>query len=146
MAKKTDQKTLDLINEVKKRKEEISKIEKPSWITNCTFCYIEGNLTGSINIHVQTNVMTLVKIAAFLLNQERTYEAAATAMGVEAPAFTWDGFKVADWIEDIKARINKVQIVSKKTKLEELEARLNKIISPELRAELELEAIAGELG
>ncbi len=146
MAKKTDQKTLDLIKEVQRRKNEISKIEKHSWITNCNFGYTEWNLAGCVNIHVESNVMTLVKIAAFLLNQERAYEAAATAMGVEAPAFTWNGFSVADWIEDIKARVSKVQIASKQIKLEELESRLGKIISPELRAELELEAIAGELG
>ena len=57
----------------------------------------------------------------------------------------WNGFSVNDWIDDIKTRINKVQIASKKVKLEHLESRLNAIISPELRAEMELEAISAEL-
>lgn len=42
-------------------------------------------------------------------------------------------------------RIMKIQIASEKEKLESLETRLNKIISPEKRAELELEAIEAEL-
>ncbi|MCK9458233.1 MAG: hypothetical protein M0R80_01100 [Proteobacteria bacterium] len=146
MAKKTDQKTLDLIKEVKRRKEEISKIEKPNWITNCSFGYIEGNVAGRTNIHVEASVKNLIGMAAFLMDKERTYATAAAAMEVDAPLFTWDGFSVSDWVADIKARINKVQIASKKKSLETLEGRLNAIISPELRAELELEAIAGELG
>ncbi len=48
-------------------------------------------------------------------------------------------------MEDIKTRINKIQIVSKRKKLEELEARLNSIISPSLKAEMEVDAIAAEL-
>jgi hypothetical protein len=40
---------------------------------------------------------------------------------------------------------NKVQIASKREKLSKLEERLKKIISPELQAELELEAIESEL-
>ena len=145
MAKKTDQKTLDLIKEVKRRKEEISKIEKPNWITNCSFSYNEGS-ASRVNIHVEASVKNLVSMAAFLRDREHSYDETAKVMGVDAPAFTWDGFTVADWVEDIKSRINKVQIASKKKSLEALEERLNAIISPELRAELELEAIAGELG
>ena len=65
---------------------------------------------------------------------------------VEAPPFEWTGFPVKDWLEDIKTRIDKLQIQSKKAKLETLEKRLNKIVSPELRAQMELDAIAAELG
>lgn len=145
MAKKTDQKTLELIREVKRRKEEISKAERPVWITNCSFSYSGGRHNDAINIHVEANVQNLVLIAAFLRDRERSYNEAAVELGAEAPPFTWGGFKVADWLEDLKARLNKIQIASKKKKLEELEARLNAIISPELRAQLELEAISSEL-
>lgn len=146
MAKKTDQKTLDLIKEVNKRKAEISQLEKPNWQTNCSFSYIEGNQNCSVNIHVQTNVKDLISMAAFLRDKERSYNEAAVALGIEdPPAFAWSGFAVADWLEDIKTRINKIQIATKKRKLEALEARLNAIISPELRAQMELDAIASEL-
>ena len=52
MAKKkeSDQKTLDLIKEVKNRKAEIARLTKPNWKTNCSFSYVEGNMNNSVNI------------------------------------------------------------------------------------------------
>jgi len=143
---KTDKKTLDLINEVKRRKAEIAKLDRPNWRTNCAWSWVDGNLSNPINLQVESNVRNLISIAGFLGERATSYQRAAEALGVEdPPQFTWNNFTVDDWIEDIRARINKVQIASKKKKLEQLENRLNAIISPELKAELELEAIAGEL-
>ena len=89
--------------------------------------------------------MELVEIAAFLQEKEKSYYEAAKALGVSAPDFIWQNFSVADWLEDIKTRIDKIQIADKRKKLETLEKRLNKVVSPELRAEMELEAIEEEL-
>ena len=141
---KTDKQTMDLIKKVQQQKEEIAKAEKPNWITNCSFTYIEGS-AKTVNLHVCRDVRDMVCIAAFLKDREASYKAVAVDMKVDAPDFTWDGFSVSDWMKDIKTRIDKVQIESKKKKLEALEARLNKIVSPELRAEMELAAIAAEL-
>jgi len=44
-------------------------------------------------------------------------------------------------VADVKTRIGKVSIDKKKRQLEALETRLEKIVSPELRAEMELQAI-----
>ena len=146
MAVKTDKKTLELIKEVQRRKEEIAKAEKPSYKTNCSFSYIEGKAADAINLHVEASVKNLICIAAFLKDKEEAYAEVAQELGVaDVPAFTWNGSSVAEWIADIKARINKIQIAAKKKQLETLEARLGAIVSPELRAELELEAIAKEL-
>lgn len=41
--------------------------------------------------------------------------------------------------------MDKIQIQDKRKKLEKLESRLEKIITPELRAKMELEAITAEL-
>lgn len=144
---KTDSKTLELIKEVNRQKSEITKAEKPNWITTCTFSYTQGanGSASATNLHVETDIRNLVCIASFLMDKERSYNEAATKLGVEAPAFVWQGFSVKDWTEDIKMRINKIQIASKRKKLEALEARLNTIISPELRAHMELEAIESEL-
>lgn len=127
-----------------KQKKEISKAENPKWVTNCSFKFNEGG--PSINLHVASEIRLLISICAHLREKERSYLEAAGALGMaDFPSFMWDGFTVLDWVSDIKSRINKIQIASKKKKLEELESRLNSIISPELRAELELEAISAEL-
>lgn len=142
---KTDDKTLAIIREINKQKAEISKIEKPSWKTNCSFSYTEGGTP--FNLNVVADVSKLVSMAAFLINSENAYEEAKSRLDVsDAPAFSWLGFSIQDWLADIKARIDKVQIVSKKKKLEALEARASAIISPEKRAELELEAIMNDFG
>lgn len=141
----TDQKTLGLIKDIQRRKEEISKLEKPNWKTNCSFSYVEGRLNDSVNIHVESDIQNLVKIAGFLMGLERDYSDAGDELNIKTPCFTWSGFNISDWLEDIKTRIDKIQITSKKKKLEILEGRLNAIISPELRAELELQSIQEEL-
>lgn len=69
----------------------------------------------------------------------------AKELGVDKHECEHDGYAIDDWIADIKTRLNKIQIKSKKDALAALEARLDKIISPELRAEMELAAIEAEL-
>lgn len=141
---KTDERTLQLIKEVAKQKKEISKAERPNWVTNCSFKFVEGG--PAINLHVESDLRVLIGIAAHLQEKERNYIQAAGALDLtEFPPFAWGGFPTADWLNDIKSRISKIQIATKKKKLEELETRLNAIISPDLRAELELEAISAEL-
>lgn len=142
----TDKKTLELIAQVKAKKAAIAKAEKPTYKTNCSFSYIEGNKGSATNLHVESDVRKLICISAFLIERAVNYTRAAGILGVEKPPeFTWDGYTVEDWIGDLKMKIAKVQIVAEKKKLEALEERLNKIISPEKRAQLELEAIASEL-
>ena len=143
----TDKKTLELIAQVKSKKDAIAKAEKPSYKTNCSFSYIEGVRSSATNIHVETDIKKLICMAAFLVDRNAGYQTTAKILGVDKPPeFTWDGSSVEEWVGDIKQRIAKIQISSEKKKLEALEERLNKIISPEKRAELELEAIASELG
>ena len=143
----TDKKTLELIAQVKTKKAAIAKAEKPSYKTNCSFSFVEGVRSGATNIHAETDIKKLICMAAFLTDRQGSYQTVAVkVLGVDKPPeFTWDGFTVEEWIGDIKQRLAKIQIVTEKKKLEALEERLNKIISPEKRAELELEAIASEL-
>lgn len=136
--------TLKLINEVNRRKAEIAKAERPTWKTNCSFAYVEGN-PATTNLHVASNIRDLVCIASFLRDKEKSYANAAKELGVDAPKFSWCGSSVEDWLEDIKTRISKLEIASRRKKLEELESRLNSIISPDLRRQMELEAIQKEL-
>lgn len=139
-----DKITLELIEEVAKKKKEISKLEKPSYKTNMSFSYPGGS---PINLQVESDINNLLNIAGFLLSIETYNGVAATNLEVsDRPVPSWNGFPIRDWAEDINTRISKCQIGAKKKKLEALENRLNAIISPELRAQMELEAIQKELG
>ena len=146
MAKKSDDKTLELIREVNRQKAEISDAERSNWRTNMAWSYIEGS-NASTNLNVVSSIEDLIKILAFLKTTQAAYLQAAQELGVQsAPAFKWNRFTYNDWLEDIKLKISKIEVVAKKKKLEALETRLNAIVSPELRAQLEIEAIQKELG
>lgn len=151
---KADKKTLDLIAQVAKQKAEIAKIERPNWRTNCSFFYMSHSDLSApvgthVNLHVESNLAKLIDIAGLLISREASYAAAVKELGLvgtDWPGFVYLGSPVEDWLADIKARIAKVKIGEKRKKLEDLEKRLNAIVSPELRAQLELEAIEKALG
>jgi hypothetical protein len=144
----SDQQTLNLIRDVQSRKAEIAKaLAKPNYKTNMAFSYTEGEPNKLMNLHVLANLRELILIASFLRDKAVSYHVTALDLGLDTPYpdFTWLGFGVSDWIEDIKVRVSRIQVNVKQAKLEALEKRLNSVISPELRAQMELEAIANEL-
>lgn len=144
MTDQVDEKTLQLMAQVNKQKEEIAKAEKPNFSTNCAFSYT-GKANDTINLHAERYVENLINMAGFLHDKEKSYNNAELLLDIKGPPFKWLGYSVEEWLGDIKLRINKIQITSKKKKLEALESRLNAIISPDLKRTMELEAIAKEL-
>jgi hypothetical protein len=88
-----------------------------------------------------TDVRKIVEMYAFIMDRKDKSESAAKDLGVEYN-FTWLGFSVDEWKEDFQTRVNQISVQEKRKELAELESRLNAIISPELKAQMELEAIA----
>ena len=143
----TDDSTLRLIREVKTRKDEIEKAQgRPNYVTNMSFSYSLGKSNDNINLNVESDIAVLVSIVSFLRRATIDYDATAADLAVESPPpFRWSGFTPAQWESDIRTRLAKVQLVAKQKKLDALEARLNGIISPELRAKMAIEEIEREL-
>ena len=81
---------------------------------------------------------------AFIIDRKEKSENAAKELGVDYK-FTWLGFTVDEWKNDFQTRVNQISISEKRKELAEIEARLNAIISPELKAQMELEAISALL-
>lgn len=142
-AKKTDKIIQELSLVVQQRKEEISKAEKPNWITNGCFKYSKTT-TESFNLQTVTDVNVFVNALAFLLDREKSFNEASEQLGVTGK-FDWFGYSVDDWRNDFKTRITKIQIAIKKKELEVIELRLNKLISEDLRTEMELAEITKAL-
>lgn len=144
--KSTDEIALDLVRDIARRKDEIAKAEKIAWQTNGAL-----SLNGAtINLHVAGatgDVSELVMIGGMLLRMQDDYVRASDFFLVENPQpLKVAGYPVHDWLADVRARITKVQIKAKREKLEKLEARANAILTPEMKAKLELEALQAELG
>lgn len=136
------QKLIDLAQE---KKSAIAKAETPNWLTNSSFSYSEDGSTSRMNIRVINDVGVLVKMLGFLNNLKTSYDKAAKELDYQKP-FTWLGFTYEDWVSDFKLMVTKINITKEKKKLEDIEKRLDKLISPELKKKLELEAIQKELG
>lgn len=142
-AKTQDEIVQELLDVIEEKKSEISKAERPNWITNGSFKYAKGS-TESFNLQTITDINVFINALAFLIDREKSFNEASERLGVE-DKFTWFGYSVEDWQTDFKTRITKIQIVSKRKELEVLESRLNKLISPELRKAMELEEITKAL-
>jgi hypothetical protein len=141
---KKDKRIQILFDVVQAKRDEISKAEKPTWQTNLAFGYNEDS-SARTNLNVVTKAEDFVKMLSFLIDRQSSHVEACKELGVEID-FTWLGFTFADWKSDIKTRFNKVQITEKKKELDTLEKQLDKLVSPEMKEELELIAIEKSLG
>lgn len=132
-----------LFETITKQKKEITLVEKPTWETNCIFKFpYKSEL--SANIQVVSDVSELLKILSFLTIESTTFNSLAKELGVSVK-YEYNGFTYGQWKKDIENRIKKINIHKEKSKLANLEARLNQIVSPEQRRLLEVEAIKKEL-
>lgn len=137
-----DEKIQKLIDEVKKRKKEIEGIESYSFKTNMQVS--TGLDKNKVNLQVLDlpSLIFAYTLLSLLAEKQLTIH---KEFGITDPV-TLDGFTWDKWKSDISHKINKLQINKKKKELEKLEERLNKLVSPELRAQLELQEIEKELG
>ena len=133
----------ELFQIVQTKKNAIEKASKPYW--NATnFGYSANSAHDRIDIKMVNDVRKLVEMYAFLLERQNSYAEAATELGVENK-FTWLGFTVDEWKSDFKTRATMLNIQNEKKTLQELEIKLSGLVSPELKARMELEAISAVL-
>ena len=139
--KTTDELVKELFDSVQEKKLAIEKAERPCWETSGNFGYSANSGHDRVNIQTVTDVRKIVEMYAFLIDRKEKSENAAKDLGVDYK-FTWLGFSVNEWKNDFQTRVNQISIQEKRKELSEIESRLNAIISPELKAQMELEAIS----
>lgn len=128
-----------LFEVVQAQKAEISKAEKPNWLTNCSFSY-DGNSSNRINLRTVSDVNELSHILAHIIGKERDVQEANKLLGINAE-FEWMGFTKDDWVNDIKTRVTQILLTQRKKELEDYEVRLNRLVSKEVREQMELAEI-----
>ena len=137
----TDSQVKKLFDLVQSKKLVIEKAEKPCWETNRNFGFSASSAHDRVDVGTITDSRKLVEMYAFLIDRQEKSEKAAKELGVDFN-FSWLGFSTDEWKSDFQTRINQISLQSKKKELSQIEARLNAIISPELRAQMELEEIS----
>lgn len=157
MAKETDDAVMKLLVTVEKKKNEIKALkQKPQWLTNCSFGYetpVSKRRIGErdedshdrVNIQTRRDVDELLGFYSLLLQKEEYLHRAATELGVKTELKHMN-FTIADWKADLKTRIGQLSIEQKQKEIDELDNRVNKLVSPDQRREMELKAIQELLG
>ena len=139
--KTTDEKVKELFLSVQAKKLAIEQAERPCWKTSGNFGYSANSAHDRINIQTLTDARKIVDMYSFLIDREEKSGKAAQELGVDYK-FSWLGFSTEEWKSDFLTRVNQLSIQEKRKELATIESRLNAIISPELRAQMELEAIS----
>lgn len=130
---KNDERVLQLKEIIEKKKLELKCVKKFTPFTNCVLD-LEGQ---KYNLNVlQLNDLQI------LLVRLNMYVISAKDLGINLEI---SGYNVAEWITDIKCKIEIFEYKKKEGELKALEAKLDKMLSDEKKTELELDEIAALL-
>ncbi len=138
-----DERVQLLFDKLQAKKAEVAKAERPQYITGGQFRFSES-AAASFDITTERNVRKLRDALSFLIRSSKDCAEANEILGL-TENFTWLGFTVEEWIKDLKTRVDVLQIAKRKQELAELEARVDKVLSPELRRKMELDALEAAL-
>ncbi len=140
MAKtKNDEKIKLLIAKVKEQKEALGKKPRAAWRTNGIFKFADGE---HFNINTVTQPEILIRALGHLIMMENSSAEAAKRLSVVILSEgTWNGYKVSEYEEDFKLRIQMFKYDKKKKTLDKTKKKLDSLVSEEARTEMELDDI-----
>lgn len=142
MAKKqinTDDIVLKLKELVEFKEKELSVLKRPSFKTNNNL-----ELYGTrYNLNVQT-IDSLLYLTSNVINIFDNLNKAKELFGITAES-TYGGFTYEEWIEDFKLHILIKDRRNKEESLNKLKARLEGLVSEELKTKIALEEISKDL-
>jgi len=126
----------------KTKLEELKKEIGKSWKTNGAFRFIGATATTNI----QTAPADVVAQAAVQLSlNDAARKTAEDRLGREIDP-KWGGYSLDDWFADFKKRLATIDVREAESQVEQLEQRLNGVLSPEERRRIEVELLAKEIG
>lgn len=135
MSNPNDSKIIELKKQIQEKRDKIDSTKRFSPITNCNFEFEETRY--NINV-LQKEQLTLILVK---LNMYRL-----SVKDLElSNEFTISGYKLEEWIADIKSRIDILSRKDEEKKLKLMEDKLTELLSNEKKVELELDEIANML-
>ena len=130
-----DSKIMTLKAQILEKRDKLDKSRKFIPVTNCS---IEVN-------GIRSNIQVLMKEQLIsLLVKLNSYKISAKELGL-LDEFMISGYKVEDWIIDVKSRLDVVSRKDEERNLKIMEDRLSKLLSNEKKVELEIDEIANIL-
>ena len=134
MATKNDERVLQLKKIIDEKKSELKAVKRFTPLTNCVLNL--DNQSYNLNVlQLDDLKLLLVKLNMYLMS------ANDLDMGLDI-----SGYNIAEWISDVKYKIEILERKKKESELKVLEAKLDKMLSDEKKTELELNEIAAFFG
>lgn len=136
-----DEQVLAMLVTVNEKKAAIKQSEKKTqWRTNCSIGRDPDNTHDRENIRVMRTPQELIDWYIFLLDKEQKTEQAAQELDLPLDS-TWLSSPIAYWKEDLKSRAAELSLAQKKKELEDLDKRVNNLVTAEQRRAMELKAV-----
>lgn len=133
MATKNDERVLQLKKIIDEKKSELKAIKRFAPVTNCVLDL--DNQKYNLNVLQPNDLkLLLVKLNMYLMS--------ANDLDI---SLELSGYNVAEWMADIKSKIEIFEHKTKEAELKALESKLDKMLSDEKKTELELDEIAALL-
>jgi hypothetical protein len=130
-----DEKILQLRDQIKVKKEKLKNKKKFIPVTNCSI-EVDG---------VRNNLQVLTKeLLISLAVKLNAYKMSAEDLGL-ADEYTISGYKLEDWITDIKLKLEVIAQREEESKLQALETKLHVLLSNDKKVELEISEIESML-
>ena len=133
-----------LFDKLNARKTKVAELESQiskGWITNLSYRMMGANTSVNLNTVPAEGVVDLV---ADLIMTRNARESAADTLGVKA-SDKIQGYRFDEWVQDCKKRLAAINIREEKKALDDLENRLNTVLSPEERRRIEVERLMASL-
>lgn len=130
---KNDERVLQLKQIIDKKKTELKGSKKFAPLTNCVLD-LEGQKYNLNVLQFNDLQLLFVRLNMYLMS--------AKDLGINLKI---SGYNIAEWITDIRCKIEIFEYKKKEAELKTLEAKLDKMLSDEKKTELELDEIAALL-
>lgn len=135
-----DKQVEELLKTIEEKESSLKTIPKKSFTTNCVFKY-NGQ---SINLHTASK-STLIDITGVLIQHREMKDRACAALKIKTEEFIWDGYSFESWLQDFRNRLDIIEYNEEKEKIKKLKAKVEGIVSEELKAKKTIEDVMKEL-
>ena len=138
-----DEKIVKMQATLAQKKAELEAMDacsKTSWKTNGVF-----TLDGKTVTLMTATEATALEVATRVLWDSKYRQEAAAMLGI-VDAAKVQGYAAQDWLDDCKKRVSVLQVKERKAQVDAMQKKLDQLLSPEKRRQMDVLAIEEQMG
>jgi hypothetical protein len=133
---KNDKTIMKLREQIEEKEKALNGLRPSIIITNCMLTLDGQNYNLNV-LKLPELIHLYVKLTCYIQTADYTELLEDYEIG---------GFNIVDWVDDVYSKMVAKKLLAEKIKLTNMKARLMQLLSAEKQTELEIDAIAAELG